>query len=88
MPATNEPQPKARQAHPLGQATIVLYAALAVLWLAIPQSVSNWSRDYLPDFVQPIAKPITETVERFANVTRIPRAYEYAHRLIQSATKP
>ncbi|MCW5674283.1 MAG: hypothetical protein KIT15_06850 [Xanthobacteraceae bacterium] len=87
MPATNEPQPEARQAHPLRQAAIVLYAALAILWLAIPQSVSNWSRDYLPDFVQPITKPVTETVERFANVTRIPRAYEYAHTIFQSAVK-
>lgn len=88
MTAIDELQPKARQAHPLRQTAIVLYAALALLWLAIPQSVSNWSRDYLPDFVQPVTKPITETVERFANATRIPLAYEYAHSLFQSATKP
>ncbi|MBX3518899.1 MAG: hypothetical protein KF835_02665 [Xanthobacteraceae bacterium] len=88
MPAINESQPKARQTHPLRQAAIVLYATLAILWLAIPQSVSNWSRDYLPDFVQPATKPITETVERFANATGIPHAYEYAHALFQSATKP
>ncbi|MBX3497691.1 MAG: hypothetical protein KF769_15765, partial [Parvibaculum sp.] len=51
---------------------ILCYATLALLWLAIPASVTNWSRDYLPGFVQPYATQIAETVEGFARVTRIP----------------
>jgi hypothetical protein len=70
----------------LREAAIVLYAALAILWLAIPQSVSNWSREYLPDFVQPVATPITGAAETIANATGIPLAYEKARSLFQSAS--
>jgi hypothetical protein len=65
----------------------VLYASLAILWLAIPQSVSNWSRDYLPEYVQPVFAPITGAVETIANVTRIPLLYGYAREQFQSATR-
>jgi hypothetical protein len=71
----------------LRNTAIVLYATLALSWLAIPQSVSNWSREYLPDFVQPVTEPITGTVEAIANVTRIPLLYEFARERFQSATK-
>ena len=75
------------RAHSLRTASIVLYATLAILWLAIPQSVSNWSRDYLPEFLQPIAAPITQTIEAIANVTRIPVLYNYARGQFQTAAK-
>ena len=67
--------------------SIVLYATLALLWLAIPQSVSNWSRDYLPAFAQPAAVPITAAVETIANATRIPLLYAAAREQFQAATK-
>jgi hypothetical protein len=71
----------------LGRVSIVLYATLALLWLAIPQSVSNWSREYLPDFAQPVAAPVTQTAELIANATRIPLLYAAARELFQSAAK-
>jgi len=70
----------------LRSAAIVLYAGLALLWFAIPQSVSNWSRDYLPAFVQPIAAPVVGAVESIANETRIPMIYVWVREAFQSAT--
>ncbi len=69
----------------LRSAAIVLYATLALLWLAIPQSVTNWSRDYLPDFAQPYATRFAESVETLANATRIPLLYAYARAGFQTA---
>jgi hypothetical protein len=66
---------------------IVLYATLAILWLAIPQSVTAWSRDFLPDFMQPYASAIAETVEAGANATRLPLLHETVRTSFQSATK-
>lgn len=71
----------------LRTAAIVLYATLAILWLAIPASVSNWSRDYLPAFAQPVATPITGTVETIANATRIPLLYAAAREQFQAVAK-
>lgn len=71
----------------LRSAAIILYATLAMLWLAIPQSVTNWSREYLPDFVQPYATGFAEKAESIANATRIPLLYEYARAGFQVATK-
>lgn len=72
---------------PLRNAAIVLYATLALLWLAIPSSVSNWSRDYLPEFVQPVTAPIMGTVEAIANATCIPLLYAAVREQFQAATK-
>jgi hypothetical protein len=71
----------------LRTASFVLYATLTILWLAIPQSVSNWSRDYLPGFAQPVAAPITNTIETIASVTHIPLLYRYAREQFQAAAK-
>lgn len=71
----------------LRSAAVVLYASLALLWLAIPHSVTNWSRDYLPAAVQPCAVPAAEAAEAFAKTTRLPLLYEYARGLFQDATK-
>lgn len=69
------------------EAAVVLYASLILLWLAIPQSVSNWSRDYLPGFMQPIAAPLTGAAETIANASRVPLLYEAARGAFQSAAK-
>lgn len=71
----------------LRSTAIILYATLAMLWLAIPSSVTNWSREYLPDFVQPYATGLAEKVESIAHATRIPLLYEYARAGFQTATK-
>jgi hypothetical protein len=71
----------------LCSAAAVLYASLAILWLAIPQSVTNWSREYLPDFAQPIAAPITGTVEAIADATGISQLYQAARDRFQPASK-
>ena len=72
---------------PLRPAAIVLYTTLALLWLAIPQSVTNWTRDYLPAFVQPYGTAVAEAVEAAANTTRIPLLYAHAREQFQAATK-
>jgi hypothetical protein len=84
MMQISEPRP-ARNV--LRNASVVLYATLAILWFAIPQSVSNWSWDYLPDFAQPVVAPITNTVETIANLTRIPLLYDAARSAFQAAAK-
>jgi hypothetical protein len=71
----------------LRKVSIILYTSLALLWLAIPSSVSNWSREYLPAFVQPIVAPITGTVEAIANATRVPLLYAVAREQFQATTK-
>jgi hypothetical protein len=68
-------------------AAVVLYAALAILWLAIPQSVTNWTRDYLPASVQPLGTAAAETVEGIANATRVPLLYLLAREQFQSAAR-
>jgi hypothetical protein len=57
---------------------IVLYATLALLWLAIPQSVSSWTRETMPAFVQPYATGIAESVEAIARMSGLPALYDYA----------
>lgn len=65
-------------ARPLRSAAIVLYASLALLWLAIPQSISGFARETLPVFLQGTAVPIAEAVEAAARYTGLPALYEYA----------
>jgi hypothetical protein len=74
-------------ANHLRTVSVVLYATLAILWLAVPQSVSNWSRDLLPDFAQPFVRPVVESVETGANATRLPLLYETTRAWFQSAAK-
>jgi hypothetical protein len=57
---------------------VVLYATLALLWLAIPQSVSNWTREMVPAFAQPYATGIAESIEAIARMTGLPALYDYA----------
>lgn len=71
----------------LRAAAIVLYATLAMLWLAIPQSVTNWSREYVPEFAQPYATQIAEAAEGLARATRIPLLYDYARAGFQATTR-
>lgn len=80
-------QQKAVSRNPLRQVAIVLYATLALLWLAIPQSVTNWTREFLPEMIQPYATPLAETVEAIANKTYLPSLYTAARTAFQSATK-
>lgn len=71
----------------LRSASTVLYATIAILWFAIPQSVSNWSRDYLPVFVQPVSVPLTSAVEKLSSFTGLPLLYTWTRDTFQSATK-
>jgi hypothetical protein len=83
-PNKPESMPRAR---PLRSAVIALYAALALLWLAIPQSVSNWTREALPVPLQPYATPVAETVEKAARLTGLPAFYEAAREFFVLVTK-
>ncbi|HRF07348.1 MAG TPA: hypothetical protein PL193_01700 [Xanthobacteraceae bacterium] len=71
----------------LRQASIVLYATLVLLWLSIPQSVSNWSRDYLPAAVAAYATPVAEAVETLARVVRVSAPYDWSRELFLSVTR-
>lgn len=71
----------------LRQASIVLYATLALLWLAIPQSISNWSRDYLPAAIAAYAIPAAENLEKFARVFRVGALYDWSRERFLSATR-
>ncbi len=84
MQASETAKPHSR---PLRSAALVLYGTLAILWLAIPQSVSTWSRDYLPASVQPVAAPVTASLESIANVTRLPSLYAAARERFQTALR-
>ncbi|HMN52476.1 MAG: hypothetical protein KF794_04280 [Xanthobacteraceae bacterium] len=61
---------------PLRTVAIILYATLALLWLAIPQSVSNFTRESLPGWARDIAVPVAEAVETGSRALGIPAAYE------------
>ncbi len=61
---------------PLRTAAIILYATLALLWLAIPQSVTTFSRESLPEWTRGVAVPVAEAVERGSRAVGIPAVYE------------
>jgi hypothetical protein len=65
----------------------VLYVSLALAWLLIPQSVSNWTRETLPAFAQPFASQAAESVEWLARKTGLPALYDSARELFLQAAK-
>ncbi len=82
----NKPE-RAPQARPLRSAAIVLYSTLGLLWLAVPQSVSNWTREVLPTPMQPYAAAAAETVEAFARQTGLPSLFETSREFFVLVTK-
>ncbi len=66
---------------------VVLYATLALLWLAIPQSVSNWTRETVPASTQPYATQVAESVEALARMTGLPLLYDYAREFFMLVVK-
>lgn len=81
---------EARATRPIPQSLrtigLVLYVTLALLWLAVPQSVTNWTRDFLPYAAQPYAAPAAEGFEAFARSTGIPAVYDALRGAFQRTT--
>lgn len=71
--------------HPLRTIAVILYVTLGMLWLAIPQSVTNWTRDFLPYAMQPYAGQVAQGFESFARATGVPAIYEALHDSFQRA---
>jgi hypothetical protein len=67
-----------KETRPLRMTATVLFLSLVLLWVLIPQSVSNWTRETAPAFAQPYATGIAESVEAIARMTGLPSLYDYA----------
>jgi len=65
-------------AHPLGAAAVVIYATLALLALAVPSALVNWSRDMEPGSRQQTMLAAAQAIARFSSWASINRPYELA----------
>jgi hypothetical protein len=73
-------------AHPLGAAAVVIYATLALLALAVPSGLVNWSRDMEPGARQHAMLAVAQTIERFSSWTGFNRPYQQARETFLEVT--
>jgi hypothetical protein len=73
-------------AHPLGAAAVVIYATLALLALALPSGLVNWSRDMEPGERQHAMLAAAQAIERFSSWTGFNRPYQQARETFLRAT--
>jgi hypothetical protein len=73
-------------AHPLGAAVVVVYATLALLALAVPRGLVNWSRDLEPGAPQQVMLAAAQAIERLAGWTGVSRPYQPAREFFLAAT--
>jgi hypothetical protein len=73
-------------AHPLGTAAVVIYASLALLALAVPSGLVNWSRDMEPGERQHAMLAVAQAIERFSIWTGSNRPYQQARETFLEAT--
>jgi len=74
-PAALMPPPAAK---PLRAAALVIYGTLALLALAIPQSLTNWLRDMNENPVEALALRGAEVLQSAAERTGVPAVYRHA----------
>jgi hypothetical protein len=55
-----------RQQRPLRTAAIVLYGTLALLALAVPRGLVNWSKNFEPNAAQEVLLRTAEAVQSFS----------------------
>jgi hypothetical protein len=72
--------------HPLGAAAAVIYLTLALLALAIPRGLVNWSRDMEPGARQQSMLAVARSIERVSSWIGINQPYEQARRAFLDAT--
>jgi hypothetical protein len=73
-------------ANPLGASAVVIYATLALLALAVPRGLVNWSRDLAPGARQQAMLAVAQTIERFSVWIGMDRPYERGRRSFLDAT--
>jgi hypothetical protein len=72
--------------NPLAAAVVVVYATLALLALAVPRGLVNWSRDMEPSARQQAMLAAAQAIERFSGWVGLNRPYEWARRAFLEAT--
>jgi hypothetical protein len=72
--------------HPLGAAMVVIYVTLALLALAVPRGLVNWSRDMEPSARQQATFATARSIERFSSWVGLNRPYESARAAFLRAT--
>jgi hypothetical protein len=72
--------------NPLPAAAVVIYATLALLALAIPRGLLNWSRDMEPGPRQQAMLAVAQAIERFSHWSRIDVPYRLAREAFLEAT--
>jgi hypothetical protein len=78
--------PGAPLAHPVAAAAVVIYATLALLALAVPRGLVNWSRDMEPGPRQQVMLAAAQAIERFSSWSRIDEPYRQAREIFLEAT--
>jgi hypothetical protein len=64
----------------------VIYATLALLALAIPRGLLNWSRDMEPGPRRQAALTVAQEIERLSSWSRIDEPYRQAREVFLEAT--
>jgi hypothetical protein len=72
--------------HPFGAAVVVVYLTLALLALAVPRGLVNWSRDMEPGVRQEAMLTVAQSIERFSIWVGLNRPYEQAREAFLKAT--
>ena len=72
--------------HPLRAAAVVIYATLALLALAVPSGLVNWSRDLQPGARQQTTLAVAQTIERSSSWIGLDRPYARAREIFLKAT--
>jgi hypothetical protein len=80
------PPPGKPSRNPLPAAAVVIYATLALLALAIPRGLLNWSRDMEPGPRQQAMLAAAQAIERLSHWSRIDEPYRKAREAFLKAT--
>jgi hypothetical protein len=80
------PSPGKPLGNPVGAAVVVIYATLALLALAIPRGLVNWSRDMEPGVRQQAMLSAAESIGRLSSWAGLNRPYEYARETFLKVT--
>lgn len=86
MDHVSAPEPATPDAHPLRTAAVVIYGTLALLMLAVPQSLVNRLNDLEENRVQQIALRAAEGVQAASHHVFLDRAYVQARAVFLALT--
>jgi hypothetical protein len=80
------PTEKKSDAHPLRAAAAVVYGALLIAWLAVPQGLVNWLKDFDPSTPRTTLQRLMQDVEWLSNRIGANGFYERGRALFLAAT--